>query len=304
MLHVGFMTNCHWTDKGKLLILILRGPIRSLDMAVQFRSSSSGSDMKHATTIAMRSSPRDPFDEYRVELDVASIVAALTSRGLALFDGYPNRHDLKSVAEALGKIHLHRDSDKEGFTVLEPKNAPSSRKAGFTAKGLFPHTDSSGEERPPDIIVFCCEQRAGFGGESLFVDGREIFLELRRAEASLLSILTRPDAAMFLSDLGYVPKPIIDQDRFGRFAFRFRLDDLSLFSEPLTYKLPDLVDLIRHSTMSLRLRDGEGFILNNGWWLHGRTGFRGYRRAVRLLVDTVDRAGHDVQRAFRRGFVL
>ncbi len=251
----------------------------------------------------MGSALRNRFDDYRVERDVTSVVTALTSRGLVFFDGNPSRKDLILIAESLGKIHLHRDSDDQGLTILEPKDAPSPLQAGFTAQGLFPHTDASGESCPPDIMIFYCEQMAHLGGESLLVDGRELFLELRQERSELLSILTRPDEAMFWSDAGHVPMPIIDQDRSGRLAIRFRYDHLSLFSDRLAYKLQELVDLVHRHTFSIQLKNGEGFILNNGWWLHGRNAYHGYRRAVRILVDVGGSTGQDIP-APLRGFVV
>jgi hypothetical protein len=236
----------------------------------------------------MDSAVRVHFEEYRTEFAADSVVGALAARGLSTFDGCPKRQDLMSIVESLGKVHLHRDSDPQGLTILEPKAGLPSSYAGFTRKGLFPHTDVSGELHPPDVMVFYCEQQAEFGGESLLVDGRELFLELLQRD-HLLSILTRPDAAMFRSESGFVPMPILAQNQFGRFAFRFRRDEFSLFSEHLAYRLPELIELIRRHMLSLRLRSGEGLILNNGWWLHGRSAFRGYRRAVRILVDVEPR---------------
>jgi hypothetical protein len=247
----------------------------------------------------MNSVQSTQFDDYRADLDVESVSVALATGGMATFDCGPDREALMSIVGSLGRIHPHRDSNSQGLTILEPNAGSSPGQYGFTREGLFPHTDSSGELRPPDIVAFYCEKRADFGGESLFVDGRELLKELQQNEDGLLPILARPDAAMFWSESGYIPMPIIAQDRWGRFAFRFRLDGLSHFSDDLAYRLPELIKLVHRHTLTIPFRDGQGFILNNGRWLHGRSSFRGYRRVLRILV-VVDPAS---QVSLLRGFV-
>lgn len=244
--------------------------------------------------------PNAQFERFRTGLDTQSLNEALATRGIATFDLCFNRMELISIAESLGRIHPHRDSDSAGLTVLEPATDASRSPLGFTRKGLFPHTDCSGESRPPDVVVFCSEEQAEFGGESLFVDVRALIMELRYDLRGFFSILTRPDAAMFSTPTGFTPMPILAQDCLGRFAFRFRLDNRIQFSDELAYRLPELIEIIRRHIISIPLCNGQGFVLNNGWWLHGRSSFSGYRRAVRILVD-VDSAN---PAALHRGFIL
>lgn len=298
------MTTCHWTGSSlydnlsldKRLQVHYSG-LRSAIHTVTERVFALSPVMAsaQANRFTMLSSGREHFEQYRVALEFRSVLAALSSCGLAVFDNCFNRQELISLAKSLGSVHLHRDSDEQGVTVLEPKKGPNE--TGFTTKALFPHTDSSGTVCPPDVLIFCCEQRAPWGGESLFVDGQRLVSALRTADNRLLTFLSRPDAAMFSSTAGYIPMPMICQLDLNRCAIRFRLDSSVLFSEQLLGKLPALIDLVRKCTFPIHLQNGEGFIMNNGWWLHGRTAFHGYRRVTRILVDVADTA-------LCRGFTL
>jgi alpha-ketoglutarate-dependent taurine dioxygenase len=38
-------------------------------------------------------------------------------------------------------------------------------------------------------------------------------------------------------------------------------------------------------TFTFSLKRGEGYLINNGWMLHGRTSFSGHRSAHRIMVS-------------------
>ncbi|WP_416332450.1 TauD/TfdA family dioxygenase [Laceyella tengchongensis] len=50
--------------------------------------------------------------------------------------------------------------------------------SAFTTGSLSLHTDRSGVENPPDLLVFYCIEPAEQGGESLFADGRLVYHHL------------------------------------------------------------------------------------------------------------------------------
>jgi hypothetical protein len=43
--------------------------------------------------------------------------------------------------------------------------------------------------------------------------------------------------------------------------------------------------LISDQTLAVPLEAGQGYLVQNGWWLHGRTRFAGQRLAWRILVE-------------------
>lgn len=79
-------------------------------------------------------------------------------------------------------------------------------------------------------------------------------------------------------------------------CIRFRQDDLARFSPGVTAVLPELLEVIRTRTVRFKLRAGQGYVLQNGRWLHGRTGFTGRRRMHRILGEPypADRLGGSV----------
>jgi len=67
-----------------------------------------------------------------------------------------------------------------------------------------------------------------------------------------------------------------------RITIRLRLDDLAQFSSETMRWLPVLRAAIdRHATV-LRLNTGQGYILDNHRWLHGRRAFTGQRVMYRV----------------------
>jgi hypothetical protein len=80
---------------------------------------------------------------------------------------------------------------------------------------------------------------------------------------------------------GAIFTPTVD----GRFRVRLRLDRLGYFNYELTPHLPALFEAISLSTFSLHLQEGEGYIIDNYRYFHGRRAFRGCRRMLRLLFE-------------------
>jgi hypothetical protein len=66
---------------------------------------------------------------------------------------------------------------------------------------------------------------------------------------------------------------------------RFRQDELARFSPAVTAVLPQLLEAIRRRTIRFALNVGQGYVVQNGRWLHGRSGFDGLREMHRILGE-------------------
>ena len=214
---------------------------------------------------------------------LAQVIGKLREDGLATFGGMSDRTVLREVAERLLRVYPHPDAGPDGVTAVTSRgddHRPGL--AGFTSTELRPHTDRSGVPEPPLLIMLTCAVPAEHGGESLVVDGDRLYGALAAEDDEALGILSRPRSALFGGAGGYLGA-IFEHDSEGRVSVRLRLDELSRFSPDVTRVMPRLVALAEENTLILPLRTGQGYILNNSRWLHGRTRFSGTRTMLRVL---------------------
>ena len=228
---------------------------------------------------------------------LAQVIGKLREDGLATFSGIPDRTILREVAERLLRVYPHPDAGPDGITAVTSRgddHRPGL--TGFTSAELRPHTDRSGVPEPPLLVMLACAVSAEHGGESLMVDADRLYGALAAEDEEKLGTLSRPRSALFGGPGGYLGA-IFEHDVEGRVSVRLRLDRLSRFSPDVTRMIPRLVALAEENTLILPLRAGQGYILNNSRWLHGRTWFSGTRTMLRILGNPLP------DLAIRRGFM-
>lgn len=74
---------------------------------------------------------------------------------------------------------------------------------------------------------------------------------------------------------------VFTRDAIGLVAIHFRLDSLARFAPSVVPHLSTLKAAINRHTLTLLLRVGTGYVLNNRRWLRSRTGFEGPRLMCR-----------------------
>lgn len=236
----------------------------------------------------------DSWMQYRVssqdEDASTGLVSALAKHGLVLLDGVVNQDDLLRLAQSIATIVPHRDSDAAGLTTIADVGGQLlSGFAGFSASELNPHTDRSGIANPPILLMMSCGQPASSGGECIVIDGKAVHDDLAESNPKALKTLSAPRSVLFggaAGHLGSIFTRISD-----RVAIRLRLDGLAQFSPEITRWLPVLrVAIDRHATM-FRLGAGQGYILDNYRWLHGRRAFTGQRVMYRVNGNPLARLG-------------
>lgn len=226
-----------------------------------------------------------------------ALAEQLAADGLATFDGVPNQNAALALAWSIGTVMPHRDSDPTGATVLAGTESAASMRpsyAGHSVHELTPHTDGSSRTRPPCLVMLACDTPAPNGGMSILVDGRELYNMLAyRPEA--LGALSAPKSVRFGMAPGY-QGAVFEAAGPGRVSIRFRNDGLVAFSDQAAKTVPALLRLIDNHTIYLALEPGQGYVLQNGRWLHGRTAFTGQRRFYRILIDPYQAAdlGHTI----------
>jgi hypothetical protein len=190
-----------------------------------------------------------------------------------VIDSIRSIDELLSHAESLGKIYRQKvDNNNNGYVTLKPNK--TIEKYGFSNHHLFPHTDRSNMESPPDYAILWCEKAADHGGESTILD----------AEEYLLPILEKANfTAIFGSENSpeMIKKPLYDKKEN---AFRFRNDDYIYFPPSKLYTFTRLLEIIKKNQITLPLKDGQALIVDNRTMLHGRQAFLGNRTMHRVLV--------------------
>lgn len=156
--------------------------------------------------------------------------------------------------------------------------------AGFSARALAPHTDRSGIVYPPALLAICCSQPAESGGECVLVDGQTVYDDLAANQPDTLKSLFLPRSVQFGGAGGYLGS-ILSKGIADRIILRARFDDLAKFSPALNRWILKLSDTIDRHAITFTLRAGEGYILDNHRWLHGRRAFTGQRVIHRITAD-------------------
>lgn len=208
----------------------------------------------------------------------SALLQELEAHGFALV-----RHGTLEALELLVRDvaipYRHPHESRPGVTIIRPAEAASvvTNYQGFTQAGLLVHTDRSCAERPPAILATILQYSAGSGGEALIKDGVELVTRLRAVGFSWEDLATvrlqgcHPEAPMFSKE-------------DGRVRIRYRDDDIA---KPVCGD-PILLEAIRTELTRVRvwqMTAGDGYIVHNHRFLHGRKPFDGDREVVRLLLD-------------------
>lgn len=219
----------------------------------------------------------------------ADVLADVARFGIALLTEVPGPAELLTLADALGTVVPHRDSRPDGVTVIEDRGATSSAMAGFSRRGLSPHTDRSGIEFPPGLVLTACGHEPACGGEALLADGQAIYEDLAATNPAALEALRTPRSVLFGGADGHLGS--VFSSHRGAVAVRLRLDNLARFAPRVSSHLPALRAAIERHTVTLPLPAGDGYVINNRRWLHGRHSFQGHRVIYRITanpgIDTV-----------------
>jgi alpha-ketoglutarate-dependent taurine dioxygenase len=221
----------------------------------------------------------------------ARITRQLRDRGLVTFGGIRNRAALLAVARRLLTIRPHPDADPDGVTVINGSTdtfVPGY--AAFATAELTPHTDGTSMPDPPHLVMLACLAPGANGGESYLTDGSRVFGALAEHDPEALRALVAPRSACFGAAGGYLGS-VFEDAGGGRVSVRLRTDELASFSAGATQMLPRLRAIIDQHKLSLRLRPGEGFLLDNSRWLHGRRHYTGQRVMMRILGDPLPETG-------------
>lgn len=232
--------------------------------------------------------------EHAVEL----LVSDLARTGLALVEGVEDERTLLWLAGSLAVVAPHRDGAQDGITLLTDRGRAAERSglAGFGAGALAAHTDCASLPEPPGLLIVVCREPGHTGGESVLADGQAVYTELARHSPGALASLAMPRSVSFGGTAGHLGS-VVTHRPDGRVSLRLRWDSLARFDPDVSRALPDLRAAVDRHTVEIALRPGQGYVIDNHRWLHGRRAFTGPRAVYRVLGDP------RVERAVTTGFL-
>lgn len=232
-------------------------------------------------------------DRYAVDGPVNDNVEIISERlrtdGIIFYRGGIDSTEILALVRQLGTIFVHRDAEMNGITQLHCRTDVKGRAGylGFSAHALPLHTDSSSERHPPNILLTQCIRPAQEGGAALFVDGQLLFHHLQCECPDVLAAFSTEGSMIFgNSGRQCYSGTMFTKTPEGRVVLRFRMDQRGYFSAPLTPHFHRLCCALDTLTVEVPIRAGEGYIVQNGWWLHGRTAYCGAREVYRILAHT------------------
>lgn len=217
----------------------------------------------------------------------ARLLSAVTEHGLVLIDRILDPAQLLHLTDTFATVVHHRDSAADGITtIVDLRMRPRSGRAAFTSHALVPHTDGTGVSNPPALLLMACAQQASTGGQILLVDGRAVHDDLARNAPEALNAFYTPRSALFGGATGQLSS-VFSAIGNGRVRIRARFDTLARFSPQTARHIPALRGAIDRHTVALQLRPGQGYVLDNYRWLHGRQAFTGRRVMQRVIANPV-----------------
>jgi alpha-ketoglutarate-dependent taurine dioxygenase len=220
-----------------------------------------------------------------VDLPGDAIAESLASEGLVMIHE-ASVDELRDFLADWTVPVRHPHERAPGLTIVSPRSdvPDAADMAGFGRSGLIPHTDRSLEPDPPSLLAVVMVLPGSSGGDSSLVDGAHLVATLcqsfGRDAVGSLRLRTRMGTTV----------PVVESVE-GLARIRFRSDLLaSLYSESGNYPvLKAWRELVSQPTL-VRLGAGDGYLVHNHRYLHGRSNFEGPRRLVRVLARVDD--GH------------
>ncbi|MEU2516531.1 TauD/TfdA family dioxygenase [Streptomyces syringium] len=233
----------------------------------------------------------DLFAAHFVDPVLPGAVKRVTARrretGLVTLSGLTTRAAVLGFARQVMDVQRQRDSGPDGLTAIDDTGQHQVRWPRFSGQSsLGPglHTEGSARVTPPRLVLLVCTEPASQGGHSLLVDGRCLYAETEDCPEAVAA-LSNPRAGFFGRSGG-----TFAQHDGGRVSVRFRQDELVRWHPLARLHLHALrMAAVRHQQM-LTLEAGQGYLLDNHRWLHGRTAFHGARRCYRALGNPHEHA--------------
>ena len=188
--------------------------------------------------------------------------------------------ELQAFLDTWTEPYSHPHEDAPGVTLIRPMStrAAEAGMAAFTHSKLKLHTDRASSPAPPAVLSTLVIEQSSSGGDAIFLDGDTLFPSTIPDENTLGGLTLCADERN-----GNLPLLEVKDD--GRRFVRYRDDEIG-HPEARNPEAGDLLERIYgclSQPVHLHMGPGQGYILHNCRYLHGREAFSGHRVVVRFL---------------------
>ncbi|WP_111292544.1 TauD/TfdA family dioxygenase [Bacillus safensis] len=243
------------------------------------------------------------FEKNLVDVkDIHAVTKQINKNGIVTFENINSKNELLNISKNLGEVYFHRDSDVDGVTHVINKEGLDDMVGfkGLTSAELNLHTDRSGVEKPPELLLFYCKVPARQGGETLLVNGKDIYYKLKKDYPGILNLISKENSVVYGGGNNNFNTSIFQFTDEGRIQIRFRYDELGYYSSSIISIMPLFHELLDSYCISFQLKKHQGYIIKNDQWLHGRTTFSGKREMYRILLSL----NRKVNDCIKKGFIV
>ncbi|MCD9145983.1 TauD/TfdA family dioxygenase [Streptomyces albireticuli] len=243
------------------------------------------STVRAGAPAALNSRRRSPrlFESLLVDVRGEGAVDVIADRlwraGLVTVSGLTTPEAVADLAARLMDTSPYDEDGPFGLHGIRDTRRHTHRVDGvvLTRGPVDLHTCGAVLREPPRLVLVVCFKRARSGGETLLADGRAVFDDLLREQPDAAHALSLPGAAIFGRGADAFAAPVFQVLADQRRVVRLRQDGLIRWPEHAQpHVLALRARLARHQRV-IKLRPGDGYLLDNSRWLHGRGPFIGNR---------------------------
>lgn len=222
------------------------------------------------------------------KINAQGVLRTVDDKGYAVVSNIDTLEAYLQFASELGSFVTQGDAEEcSPYVLISEGN--QINKLGFSSNELFPHTDRSILQSPPDLVLLWCKQSAKEGGESTFVDMKSVLDNLKLTDYCLYRELLQISAVFSDENFSdFYHSNVFYKDGTSTYL-RFRNDNYIFLAPRYHHVFERLVEIIRRNMATYLVNSGEAIIINNKRVLHGRKKFTGHRELYRLHINTVNR---------------
>lgn len=199
-----------------------------------------------------------------------------------------DKHAL-TLAKSLGNIVHNSNANEYGIVKLMPLKCvpPQKNHTGFTKSSLYPHTDRSPLEKPPNLIFLWCKiPENKNGGIPVLVDCKSLAKDFSKNDPKSFNNLMIPGTTTFNDGIKSYKGAIFEKSIEKYITVRFRHDSCVFFNGEILDSVLCFMKYIEKHSIFLKLSHDEGYIIQNNRWLHGRTSFNTNRLVCRIHINS------------------
>lgn len=223
-----------------------------------------------------------------LENHLSEIIPTLHKNGMVMLCDFANEEQGITIANYFGNIMQTLDALNNGITKITEsasgQNANNSR--AFTRLDLYPHTDRSPLEHPPELLLNWVLEPSLKGGETILVDGELVYQQMFATNPEETTLLFE-DIATFTDGINTYVGGIFSKNANNKIEIRFRNDNCVIFNKRAKNAIKHLISIIDQNRIQIPLQKGKGYLIDNRRWLHGRSSYEGHRVICRAHIQKI-----------------